>query len=535
LGQLRDCGNGIISQERASERGHRVNSGLALAARWLTIILLAAVGISNLKSQGFYVAVSRGGQVGFNELRRASATHLIDELRTKMRNPRPESPVISDSNNIVLAKIETLYARGAGIMFPTQPFLTFSIREGSITLRPPFVSQALLASGLRLAGAVGYYTHPALFEITRGGVCYADEFSYDTRPDAILRNAAAPLLMKSTPEQSIFNRWHYQAATLHNIDVEPYRRVRNDLVLVVSNLSRGYYFGNRINVAVFQLEKDPFFEESTMAAVGRYLLFRILNPTRRVRLEVTYTASLRPDGMNKIPPMSVIGSRNFAVPVTGSGSARVFSPPLTPQIVRGDPFIMLDFAMKPVRFGATRTGLNRLYGQDVPVDSRSITGFVRDISLVSDDDYEHRHPPSEVSRFPEDLANEDLEYSGVYENGWISGSSRFWLTQPDGSRRVVVRGMVPRIGSDAAFHSRLSVFVDGTVVATEQVGTGEFVVEAPVSSHGAISDVRLEFSRTQHLPGPNPWPVGARLEYVGFERGAATTIDPDDGIGEPQS
>lgn len=492
--------------------------------------MVAAVVLTNLSSQAFYVAVSRGGEVGFNELRLASAMHLLDELRTKMRNPRPSSPVLSDSNNIVLAKVESLYARSAGIMFPTQSFLSFDVPEDRITLRPPFVTPALRAAGLQLELEIRNYTHPAVFEFARDGACYADDFLFDARSDVMLRSTAAPLLMKSTPEQSIFNRWHYGADLLHSVDVGWYSTARNDLVQVISSLARGYYFGNRVNVAVFQLEKDRFFEHGTMAAVGRYIFFRILNPTKRFRLEVTYTQSLRPDGKNRIPPIAIEGDRRFGLQVIGRGSARLFSPPLSAKYVRGDPFLLLDFGQEPTRFRAARTGLNRLYGNDVPVDSRFVTGFVRDISLVSDDEYERRRAPSEVHRFPEDLADEDLEYSGVYENGWISEISRFGLRQPDGSARVVVKGLVPLIGGATEFHSRLSVFVDGTMVATEQLGIGGFVIEAPVVNRGRIHDVRLEFGRTQHLPGPNPWPVSARLEFVGFEQGEARA-NTGDGTG----
>lgn len=482
----------------------------------LTVLAVAVIMASNLRSQAFYVGASRGGQIGFNEIRDASGTHFLDELQRKLPQ-RPQSPIVSDTNNIVLAKIESMYARPEGIMFPTESFLTFQLPAG-FTVSPLFVAPSLYAAGARLEQDIKAYQRPAEFTFDEGGACYTDKFTYDARPRVLIARSSDPVLVQSTPEQSIFNRWGRPAAPLHNIDVLRYRNAKNDLVQVVSDLARGYYFGNRINVAVFQLESDWFYPGYTMAGVGRYLLLRVINPTKGARVEISYTASLRADGINRIPAMSVKGAVDSPFPVVGRGSARVFSAPVVPQLIHGNKFIEVDLGEDPVAFHGERHGLNQLYGRDVPIDSRLLTGFVRDISMVSGQQYDEMRAPSLLRAFPGDLQNNNLQYSGMYEDGWVSEDSSYRLRQPTTSTRLVVRGVVPLI-NDAAFRTQLSVSVDGKVVATRILGPGTFAVEAPMRAVRALpraSDVLLQFSRFQRLPGPNPWPVGARLDAVGF-------------------
>ena len=48
-----------------------------------------------------------------------------------------------------------------------------------------------------------------------------------------------------------------------------------------------------------------------------------------------------------------------------------------------------------------------------------------------------------VSQFPADLANKALEYSGLYEDGWMAEHGFLRLAGPPRPTRFVVRGVSP--------------------------------------------------------------------------------------------
>lgn len=157
-----------------------------------------------------------------------------------------------------------------------------------------------------------------------------------------------------------------------------------------------------------------------------------------------------------------------------------------------------------------------LYGRDVPIDQRRLVGFGRDISLVSEEEYLTLAPPSQLLSFPADLTNPDLEYSGLYEDGWVSEAAFFRLTQPAAPSQIVVRGMIPQI-TDPAFSCEVHVFVDEHEVPRKTLGLGDFEIRAPVSSNMSTRRIDLHFSRFQQLPSPDNRPVTALLQFVGFE------------------
>ena len=71
----------------------------------------------------------------------------------------------------------------------------------------------------------------------------------------------------------------------------------------------------------------------------------------------------------------------------------------------------------------SRPGLTGLFRTSALLDPRLLTSYVRDISLVSPAQYARLRPPTAIRNIPADLANPALEYSGIYEDGWLSQTS----------------------------------------------------------------------------------------------------------------
>jgi hypothetical protein len=138
-------------------------------------------------------------------------------------------------------------------------------------------------------------------------------------------------------------------------------------------------------------------------------------------------------------------------------------------------------------------------------------------------------PPSHLSRFPDDLKNNSLTVSGVYEDGWTGKTVAANLKQPSGEQVLILRGMVPKIG-DADFHQEVELSVDDKVIDHRPVPLGEFQVVVPVDNREVVRHVTVVFGATQPLPGEDNRLVSARLAYIGFEP-ARTRIDIVHGAG----
>jgi hypothetical protein len=151
------------------------------------------------------------------------------------------------------------------------------------------------------------------------------------------------------------------------------------------------------------------------------------------------------------------------------------------------------------------------------LDNRYLTAFVRNISLVTDEQARALKPPHAVSSFPADLAYEGLQYSGIYEDGWISERA-FFILQPRTPGEVLeVRGMVPMIAR-ADFKTTLTVSVDGREVARKTLGLGDYVLKIPLASAADSRRIDLAFDQTQTLPGGDNRPTGGLIRSIGFVR-----------------
>jgi hypothetical protein len=323
-------------------------------------------------------------------------------------------------------------------------------------------------------------------------------------------------LVCSTGPLSIFNRNHLEASpAAAPFVVKPWAEVRNYLLFTPSQ------WGNLFPSAPDQTgpchpEPDILNPGRFMAGAGRHMLFEVLNPTPKARLVLELTSTLKADADNALPPACAIGAERVPLPLHGRGSARVWSPPLSPQEVAGHGFVALDLGRPGTRYHYHGTGLNALAEDDLGGDPRYMVAFLRNVSLVSEEEYAARRPPALLASFPADLLHPDLEYSGLYEDGWASESVSCTLGASEGTPNLVVRGVVPVLG-DAAFRTHLRVLLDGREVHAEELATGEFKVRLPGRVAPGLHKVELSFARWQHLPGGDGRPVAAQLRALGFE------------------
>lgn len=502
----------------------------SLSRRWLVqVVPLALLGLGTVKSHHTYTVMSMGSGRGFTEIAAASPTHVVREYEDLLKG-NAGRPLEADTFNIVLAKFQMVESIGRPLILPSYKFM--GNLSGAQTY-PLFVGPKQAAAGIAAGDA-----YNAGFKL-RAFQLHPEAGSNEAAGDPFLlarvgRDAAAtveapahPLLfVATTGRQSPFNRWHDPEDAGPNFRGGTIADFPNHLVFVASELGEPYFVHGRERVGIYQLEADVMFEGRTMAAVGRYLLFDVVNASPGARLELDLSETIMGDGENRLPPAEAIGTARCAFPIVGRGSARVFSAPLTAQGVGGEAFVAIDMGKEGDSIHFVPGGLMKLWGREVRLDHRRLVGFLRDISLVSESEYQSLHAPAIVERFPQDLMPRTLEYSGLYEDGYVGDRSFVALTQPPGVKRLVVEGRIPLIG-DPGFTTDVVLTVDGRELVRRTLGLDRFRLSADVpESTSTLNRRRIEltFSRMQRLPDPDGRPAGAQLTRIGFSAGPSTVV-----------
>lgn len=484
---------------------------------WVPTVLLALI---TTIAQQFYVARSEALTPGvLTELPFVSSTHLISFF--ERRRGTWADTVFSDSINRSAARIQGYYINPSRIIYLTADYYDDPTDPRAFCARHPclFVaSPAMFAEQAKLRAMRVAYWNTDSFDFSLSGEASAvDHFRYDLRgTDAHLtRNTQIIEQIR----ESVLNHW----ADLPRPGDSMYRvtapsAVKDHLVFVPG--SAGTVVGapsSLTQIGLYPLEPDPFYRDEPMSALGRYLLFRTIAPSDHVRLVLWISASFNGVRNDQLPPAVAVGERREPFHLVGRGSARVFSDVLVPRSMDDMRFVGLDLGRNAAPVSqAPRSWLMRLYGRDVSLDPRLSTVRARDISLIDARRYAQMQPPASIEHFPADLANPTLQYSGVYEDGWISDRAYFVLQPPASETTLVVHALVPLLG-DASYRTRICVRLDAVPPVCKVQGPGAFSYAQAVSS-ATRHTVEIDVLNPQRARTADHRLLGARLDFVGFER-----------------
>jgi hypothetical protein len=502
------------------------------------LAVLAALALAGLGSQARYVDVSRGHVLAsMAEIPDASASRINTEFRRAVAAV-PAKALVLDSTSTSLLHFQVVYTRGVPTALPNY-YLFVPGRTTDLLQRAGCLGADVANYTGRVVDDFGHeydnYSFRLFDDNDRTG-CAGFALPRTGRHGA---GADGTYLVESGPRLSILNRRRFAPDDRRYFVSAHWADVTNYLLYTASE--RGQHHAVPMEsypehpVGLYQLEPDGGFAGRTCSACGRHVLFEVVHPTPGPRLMLSLTTTFMGDGQNRLPPAAAVGAGRVPFPLVGRGSARVFAPPLAPQMLGGRPFLAVDLGAEPRRFRYRPTGAMRWYGAKLVPDPRKVVAFARDVSLASDEEYAALRPASRLTRFPEDLENPDLEYSGMYEDGWCSEAFFCRLTRPGRAAEAVVRGLVPQI-DDPSFTTEATVLIDGQEAARRTLTLGEFEIRAPVplapsglasgetgggEGCGDVRRIDLRFSRFQRLPGDDKRPVGAQLSFVGFEAAAA--------------
>jgi len=179
-------------------------------------------------------------------------------------------------------------------------------------------------------------------------------------------------------------------------------------------------------------------------------------------------------------------------------------------MIAGQPYVLLDMGVDGQLPIGDRPNLTGLFGRSVTLDPRFLTSYVRDVSLVTEDEYRRFRAPAAIRGIPVDLANVDLEYSGIYEDGWI-GKRSYAVLSSGRSRILVVRADVaPRPGQ------HIDLFVDGRKALSRDVGPGALDLRLPLPASSGRRRVELRWAGAAPISARDRRSVSARLKFLGF-------------------
>jgi hypothetical protein len=459
---------------------------------WAAALVVALLVPQQLGNQQDYVAMSRNPV----DLRNASEADLLPAFRGVVAgSPRP---VVSVTEHPTLAKIEA-----AGMGDRPLHFLSFDLLG-----RLASDDRELQRQILELRERDAWRQRTFDLHVPRSAR-RVNRFAENTRASQLLSTGQCEIVFPSGSVLPLNRRAFPDGSP--SLVGRSCNDPRNILAFTTSARGTGFYlFSGPNTVSFYQLEPDPYVTGSTFAGAGRFVLLRVLGPSARMRVAVDLTSSFGPDAGRALPPAAAVGATREPLTAVGRGSARLFSPVLRPQLIGGHPYVLVDMGVDGRLSNARRSGLSGLYSGSVPVDARHLTSRLRDISLISEAEYRQLDAPSAVQRFPEDLANPDLEYSGIYEDGWVGEESRVVLAA-GGPTTLVVRAEVPPAASQ-----RLRVTVDGKRVHSGAVKPGSLVVRVPLPASRERRRIALQWAEAPQLGGLDTRLAAARLEFVGL-------------------
>lgn len=331
----------------------------------------------------------------------------------------------------------------------------------------------------------------------------------------------AGTLIASSKEFSPINRFNQPSG--RKFYFQPIRGLKNHLIFKQTSLGTSYVGKSGLaegGVALWGIEPDPLFSGQTMASVGRYHLYEVLGSEYRSRVLLSISASMNRNDDFRLPAVKAEGSTDSFLPLVGRGSARVVSSPVSLRKIGGSDYLGIDFGREGSFLESERTGVMGWFGNNIKLDIRKTVAFARDISYISPEQYAAFKRPSAIQGFPAALGNPGLEYSGIFEDGWISDVAYVVLNSPNKAEqdKLYLSGLIPDIGG-APFSTTITIRINNQVVYEGLHTKGYIKITIP--SAGIVVDsksakIQIESSALQRLPGGDDRPVSILISVIGF-------------------
>ena len=429
----------------------------------------------------------------------------------------------SDINNVVTAKMLAQYTQGIDTRFLSRSYMdniaNIAVLKFLRTPDPDLGPQARIIEKLALlrfllpeeimTGEVPDYKVMSIqkldnnwTETSSRNLNYQDRLLVSVRRDLDHFNKANP-----------GTGWVTQNMFQYKLESQ----VKDHLVFIHSELSPHYYSSARFKAAFFQREPEPITHGDVyFHGSGRYNLFNIIHPSPNLRLIVDFSRTSLGKGRSKLPAKAiVVGEKDYPLPFVGHGSARVISPPLKPEYFEQNAYVTLDFGEVPRPIEKEKTGLMRLWGVKFNLDDRRLVGFMRDASVITEEQYLALPRPTKINQFPEDLSRyPGLEYSGLFEDGWVAEDAFFKLGPSRAGQILTFKGVVPNTEKFRTKGVDVTVSINEKPTEIVNLKAGEFTLTRLIKEATQITSISLHFSDAQVYGTDDPRPVSASVSEI---------------------
>ena len=429
----------------------------------------------------------------------------------------------SDINNVVTAKMLAQYTQGIDTRFLSRSYMdniaNIAVLKFLRTPDPDLGPQARIIEKLSLlrfllpeeimTGDVPDYKVMSIqkldnnwTETSSRNLSYKDRLLVSVRRDLDHFNKANPGTGWTTQ-----NMFQYKLES----------QVKDHLVFIHSELSPHYYSSARFKAAFFQREPEPITHGDVyFHGSGRYNLFNIIHPSPNLRLIVDFSRTSLGKGRSKLPSKAiVVGEQDYPLPFVGHGSARVVSPPIKPEYFEQNAYITLDFGEVPRPIEKDKTGLMRLWGVKFNLDDRRLVGFMRDASVITEEQYLALPRPNKIGDFPGDLARyPGLEYSGLFEDGWVAEDAFFKLGSSHAGQILTFKGFIPDTEKFRKQGVDITVSINDKPTEIVNIKAGEFTLTRLIKEATQITSISLHFSDAQVYGTEDPRPVSAFVHEI---------------------
>jgi hypothetical protein len=443
----------------------------------------------------FYVSASTGTAFkGFSEIPEVSSSNLVGQI-IGAESPYTSSmgPILSTTATLSQTKLEAIATQGKPILFLSRdPFKNISSTSGegnSITSR----RQVKFPDG-----STGNYFQQL-------------KYLSGNRP----KN---DWFLMSNDVYSSINKTTY--ATKKKF--WDYKLIKNPVdYLVFINSNKAPIFDSRDKnlPALFPAEQNPMVHGAYIQSVGSTLLLQVENFRPHSNLIVNMSSTILSQYSRRIPNITIVGLNTIVGHSEGIGSSRLLIPGVVPITINNQQYIEIKFDQKLKPFPSSNLGFSKIYGSKIVYDSRLVSTFLSDLSFVSPSSAKLMNSPSRVNSFPRDLQNSELNYSGAYEDGWMSPSFYFDL-KSTGSSLINISGFVPLVGKNKSFSTMVTPIIDGIVAKNFTLRIGNFNQDIQSNVKlvpGAVHKVEFRFKDSQILPEPDGRPASIFLTNLGFK------------------
>jgi len=426
----------------------------------------------------------------------------------------------SDISNVVSAKMLAMYTRGIDTRFLSRSYMdniaNIAVLKFLRTPDPDLGPQARIVEKLSLlrfllphglvtpdnsvppGWAVPDYKVVTIHK-EANSVVYANNWT-----ETSSRHLDYPdrLFVSTRTDLDHFNKWNngdgWTVQNMYQYKLES--QVKDRLVFVHSELSPHYYSSARFRAAFFQRETEPISHgKASFHGTGEFTVFHIINPSPDLRMMIDFSRTSLGAGRTELPKKAVVlGDDDYHLPFVGSGSARVFTPVLKPEYYEGQAYLTIDFGDPAEVINKPKTGLMRWYGVKYALDDRRLVGFTRDISVLTDEQYRAVPRPTKLSVFPDDLLNnKGLEYSGIYEDGWLGRDAYFKLGASHTGQVLTFKGYIPDIPRFRSTGVDVTVSINDRPTEVVNLKAGKFSVTRLVKDTTPITSIALHLSDVQ--------------------------------------